>query len=175
MKYSGYEKVAYSLGYYVDKSGQAFNPSGKKIGGNGQHAYSRFHIMINDGKKRKKVSVYIHRFQAFLKFGEKIYKKGLEVRHLDGNRLNNKWENIDIGTHSDNMMDIPKEERIKHASKGNKIYSDEQVKEMYFLYHRQGYSYRQLMDRYNISSEGTVRSLIKDRLCIKDMKGESNG
>jgi site-specific recombinase XerC len=47
-----------------------------------------------------------------------LFKEGIQVRHLDGNYLNNHFENISIGTQSDNNYDIPKIVRIEKAMKG---------------------------------------------------------
>ena len=50
------------------------------------------------GRKR---AVYVHRIVAALKFGRQL-ANGEEVRHLNGDKLNNRIENIDVGTSQDN-------------------------------------------------------------------------
>lgn len=59
--------------------------------------------------------VPVHKFVAFLKFGPKSFN--WLVRHLDGDSLNNSWGNLDLGDGTDNAMDRPRSERIKHAMK----------------------------------------------------------
>ena len=36
-----------------------------------------------------KTKNYTHRLQAYQKYNNEIYNKGIVVRHLDGNKLNN--------------------------------------------------------------------------------------
>lgn len=68
--------------------------------------------------------VMIHKLQAYKKFGNKIFEKGIVVRHLNGNSLDNSWNNIDIGTQSDNMRDRSKEDLKNHAIKASKKRQD---------------------------------------------------
>lgn len=86
---------------------------GKDIKGSVQNrGYLKFNIR-NDRFETHPVP--FHRLQAYQKYGDKIFEDGIVVRHLDGDRLNNSYKNILIGTPSDNQMDIPKETRIKSA------------------------------------------------------------
>ena len=77
------------------------------------------------------------------------------IRHLDGNSLNNKEENIEIGTSSDNMFDIPEKVRIKKSALANRIYSNELIKQIR-KDKELGLSYKDLMKKYNIKSKGTL-------------------
>lgn len=146
-------------------NGECFNPKGQKICGSvSTSGYLCSAIRIN-----KKHAVFrFHRFMGYLKFGDKIYTKGMQVRHLDGNPLNNSWDNIDIGTQSENMHDIPKERRIECALKATqrvKRYSDEDVLEMKRL-RDNGAKYSEIMERFNISSKGTLSFILNDRYCL---------
>ena len=58
-----------------------------------------------------------HRLQAYIKYRELMYKKGIMVRHLNGNRLDNSWDNIAIGTAYDNAQDMTLEERRQRGAK----------------------------------------------------------
>lgn len=161
--FSHYEEIAKSMGYYVDKSGQAYSPRGNKVGTRGKSNYLYFGIRIN---KSKVIKVYIHRLQAFQKFGDKIYEIGLEIRHLNNNCRDNSLHNIGVGTHTENMLDVPKEVRCYNSiNAGNaaKRYSDEQAQEMYQK-HLMGMSYKQIMKEYGISSLGTLSFIINKRI-----------
>lgn len=57
----------------------------------------------------------VHRFQAYVKYKDLIYKEKICVRHLDGNSLNNSIDNIEIGSWTDNRLDIKKEIRTSLA------------------------------------------------------------
>lgn len=46
-----------------------------------------------------------HRVVAFRKYGEIVFEKGIMVRHLDGNKLNNTPNNLAIGYNQDNVND----------------------------------------------------------------------
>ena len=109
----------------------------------------------------KSYPVAVHRLQAFQKFGTRMFESGMVVRHLDGNPLNNSVENIEIGTNSDNMMDIPKEVRITKASHPTHVHL------MIIEDRKKGYSYSELMGKYNISSKGTISFIIKNSLASK--------
>ena len=72
----------------------------------------------NSGKKYYRVSLsrssiitylQVHRLVCWAFIGEQ--KKGMEVRHLDGNSRNNNLSNLCYGTKSDNMQDA-----IKHGT-----------------------------------------------------------
>lgn len=76
------------------------------------------------------------------------------VRHLNGNKLDNSFENIAIGTQQDNMLDKPKHKRIEWAS--HPKYDYESIKKDRLL----GMTYRELMNKYNISSKGTISYII---------------
>lgn len=164
--FSQYEKLAAEKGYYVDNDGKAYSPQGRQVGTCGSSGYLYFGIRID---KKTIIKVLIHRMQAYQKFGEQIYEKGLEIRHLDGCCTNNSYENIEIGTHSQNMCDIPRDIRIKNAyyasSQVKKLrkYTDEEVLEMRRLY-KLGASYNDIMKMYGINSKGTINYLIKKRL-----------
>lgn len=164
-QYHKREKELIEKGYYIDKKGNLYNPKGQKISGyinvNGRRATGI--------RKNNKTSarVYFHRLVAYVKFGDDLYKEGMVVRHLDGNCLNNSWDNIAIGTYHDNKMDIPKERRQKMASNANMKYSNELVK-LIREDHAKGLSYKNLMLKYNISSKGTLSFIINKRMYIEE-------
>jgi hypothetical protein len=152
------EIEAKERGFKVLENGDALNNKGKKVGGryNGYIATS----FRSNGKIKHFMT---HRLQAYQKFGNKIYEEGIVARHLDGNPLNNSCNNIEIGTTSDNMMDIPKEVRIKKASNANKKHSDETVKDIR-KDRKSGMTYKELMYKYGISSKGTMSFIVNKRL-----------
>lgn len=140
--------IAKSKGYYTDKNGNIFSVN-KKI--SLRKAQERYNFTIRYYGKR--VTISVHKFIAYLKYGDEIFNEGIEVRHLDGNSLNNVWDNIAIGTHSENMMDIPEKNRIKKAiNASNKVrrFSDDEVKEILFN-KEAGMSYNKLCIKYNTS------------------------
>jgi hypothetical protein len=125
-----------------------------------KNGYLFFSVRFNNIKHPKNIPV--HRLQAYQKFGDTIFDKNVVVRHLDGNPQNNSYENIGIGTQSENMYDIPKEKRIahaKHASSFNILYDAEKVKEFYYNCK----SYKLTMEQFNIPSKSTLHNIIHKR------------
>lgn len=158
MIYNKYEIIAKGRGYTITSDGTVYSPKGNRVGTHGKGGYKYFSFRIGG----KIVKVYFHRFQAYIKFGDALYEDNIMVRHLDGNYLNNSESNIDLGTNSDNMMDIPKEVRINKSSNASKKYSDELVQAIK-LDKESGMSYKELMIKYDISSKGTLSYIINHR------------
>src|SRR5690348_11367341 len=105
------EVIASKRGYNVSPDGNLFNPKGHKIGHLNNLGYYQTSIRIN-GIKR---ALSAHRLQAYQKHGDQLFNKGILVRHLNGDSTDNSQNNITIGTPHDNIMDIPKELRVKKA------------------------------------------------------------
>lgn len=158
MEYNKYEIIAKEKGYTITPEGVVFSPKGKQVGTYGKNKYMYFSFRLNG----KIVKVYFHRYQAYLKFGNSLYEDGIMVRHLDGDLLNNSESNIELGTNSDNMLDIPKEKRAQKSANANKKYSDDLVLEIKADRER-GMSYKDLMEKYHISSKGTMSNIINKR------------
>ena len=112
---------------------------------------------IRFGLKNKGHGVYVHRLQAYQKFGTKFFEEGIQVRHVNGNSLDNSFENIQIGTHSENMLDIPKEVRIKTSNVAWRKANPRTEKERFEIYKliNNGLSYSQINKRLSVSN-GTL-------------------
>ena len=152
----------YNLGYRVTAQGDMRGLNGKPIGSlcNG---YYRIHVRIKKKLHSKIKNGYInclvHRLQAYQKYGEDIYKKGIVCRHLNGNPLDNSIDNIAIGTQSDNMMDRKKEDRIAHAKLASS-YNQKHNPDVIKKYYAKAKSYKKTMAEFNISSKGTLHYIL---------------
>ena len=158
---------AHSTGYRIDKQGNIISPFNGIINGCIQQEYKQF--CFNDSNKKSQ-NIKVHRMLAYQKYGMDLFEEGIEVRHLDGDSLNNSWDNIAIGTHQENMMDIPKEIRKKSslkastaAAKKNRRFTDLEMKEIRD-YHNHGYTYFETMKKYNISSSGMLWNILKKNM-----------
>lgn len=143
-------------GYTMSKEGILYNPSGKEVKGcdNGKgYLKIGYRYLIYPS-----LPISFHRIQGYLKFGNKIFEKGMMIRHLDNNSLNNHWDNIGIGTSQDNQLDIPLEKRRIMASSPK--YNHQDIINDY----KSGMSYKQLMEKYSISSKGTISHIVKKSL-----------
>lgn len=159
------EQIAYDRGYRVTKDGDLLNPKEKKIGSINNTGYEGTGIWID--KKQQKL--HTHRIQAYQKYGNKLYEDGIVVRHLNGNPLDNSFNNIAIGTYRDNTMDIPKEIRTKScvaAAKTHIKYPKEFVLKLREEY-KEMKSYSELSKKHNMPTS-MVWQLINKRKVFKD-------
>ena len=157
----------YNKGYRVGVDGKLFNPKGREIFGYiNSNGYRKTTIRIND----KFCGLYFHRLQAFQKYGINLFNDGMEVRHLDGNALNNSYDNIAIGTHSENMQDIPAEIRLKKsiiATSNRSVFHDH---ESIINDRNKGMKYSDIMTKYGIKSKGTISFIINSSIKSKSTK-----
>jgi len=109
--FSKYEQIFLDKGYKFDADGNVISPFNRCRKYRVRNKSKYMHIGFNH--EGKHIRVLAHRLQAYIKYGDAIYAKGIVVRHLDGNPKNNKLENIDIGTALDNWNDYLKHEKIK--------------------------------------------------------------
>lgn len=111
-------------------------------------------------------NIPIHRFIGYKKFGDRIFDKSLHVRHLDSNSLNNSYDNIGIGTFSENMMDKSPELRRDTAIKASlaaKKHDHEKIIDL----HKKGYSYDKIMNELGTKSKGTISFIIRKSMEAK--------
>ena len=120
--------MASKAGCVADKNGVVYSKRGRvlslKVRNNLRFRYLSFRIRTSNTAHR---NVYVHRLVAYQKFGDEFLNSGLIVRHLDGNAMNNAFENIALGTDHDNSMDRPRIQRQRHAAKVNQKYSEEEI------------------------------------------------
>ena len=122
--------------------------------------YKRFGIRYG----KQTINISVHRFVAFQKYGEIVFNSDC-VRHLGGDAKNNSFDNIEIGTHQENSLDIPKEVRVataKYASSFIPVYDDETVKSIK-QHHSQTKSYKMTMEKFGISSKATLHNILHNR------------
>ena len=162
-------KNAYDKGYRMSKCGKFIIYKGeiryvKYINNQGYYSF-------NNRIGKDTTPVNCHRLQAFQKFGDDIFKEGIVVRHKNNNPLDNSWENISIGTHSDNMFDKPKELRMEIAvnatrANQNSIRSEE---DRFMIYSEllKGVPYNKISLDHNIS-KGTLSYMKNNSLEYKE-------
>ena len=156
---------AMSKGYTIDDFGNIDSPFGNRLNPSvdrKRSKYRKFSINRYSAPYMCSNKIPVHRFQAYKKFGEQIFREDMVVRHLNGNSLDNSWENIGIGTQTDNSRDIPLEKRTKiaiHAASFNrKYYNNEEIKN----YYSKIQSYRKTMKKFNISSTSTLHYILNN-------------
>lgn len=157
----------FEKGYTIDINGNVFNPKGKKLRlytHTLKNGYSRKEVAIRH--KDVKFQLLVHRLQAYLKFGEIIFEEAVQVRHLDGNSLNNSWDNIEIGTCSENRLDMSDEIRKEISFKAirQKQNNSRPYEQRCLIYEdlKNGVPYSEIMKKHNVSSKGTL-SFMKNK------------
>jgi hypothetical protein len=156
---------AYEIGYRCDEQG---NVSSKKgiinpyINSNG---YLSFSVKVSPPIHHKLASkaVPVHRLQAYQKHGDEIFGENIHVRHLNGNPLDNSYDNILIGSVSENSLDRPKHLRIKNAiNASNKIrrFTDSEILEIKKFHKENKSTYKETMSKFNISSKGSLHYIL---------------
>lgn len=152
------EEIIIGRKYIVTEEGTLLNPSGLTVGTYiGSNGYYVFSIRM----KGKKTQCPVHRIQAYQKYGNKLFEDGIVVRHFNGNSLDNSWSNILIGSQSDNMYDIPEQIRIKKARYATSFvrkYDKKEIRD----FHNIEKSYKLTMEKFNISSKGTLNYILKN-------------
>lgn len=137
-KSNKYIVLAYEKGYRVTEDGRITSHKGRELSKkipNGAR-YPKISLML-DGKRQ---TILAHRFAAYCFFGDKLFKDGIQVRHLNGDRADISFDNIALGTAKDNDADKSPEARkrstdaVIKASTGrppvNRLLNDSQVSEI---------------------------------------------
>lgn len=132
-------------GYRVLRDGTLIGARGKQVGVINIEGYITAGVRF--GGKRKHLPA--HRLQAYQKFGDELFKEGILVRHLNGDSLDNSWDNIAIGTNQENMMDKPKRQRIRDAMT-RKRFSNYQISEILTM-REHGATYKEIGERFRVS------------------------
>ena len=152
--------LAVEKGYTIDKDGNVSYKGKYRRLTLDDKGYYKFTVNAGEGYR---MCVMVHRLQAYYKFGDDIFKPGIVVRHLNGISTDNTYDNIEIGTHSDNMMDKPKDVRLKQAiyasSFATKHNNVQEIKDFY----NDCKSYKKTMERFDIKSKGTLHNILKNR------------
>ena len=165
-KYNDFIRYAAQRGYKVDPLGQVISPLNnilklrkyKTKCKSKDLYYCRFSVKYK-GKSRP---VPVHRFIAYLKFGEAALAPGIQSRHLDSNSLNNCPDNIAIGSGSDNQMDrnpALQKAMAKHAASFLRKLNLQQYISL-LLDHAAGIPYNKLKVKYNLA-KSTVAYIIR--------------
>jgi hypothetical protein len=114
--------LCHNRGYEIIDNKVVFNGKERKLDirykkDNGQSSYASFGIR---NEEVKRIQVFVHHLMAYKKFG-KIFIDGFDssgaeliVIHLDGNTLNNSYDNIILGTRTDARRQREGEKIILH-------------------------------------------------------------
>ena len=147
---------AYLKGYRVIGSKVFLNGRERSLSTN-KHGYYYFSIRVKGDLFSQ---VMVHRLVAFEKFGHAMFAEGIQVRHLNGNPLDNSPINILIGTASENSMDRLYSVRRMSAIKAAYAAKKHNHESIIALYNSTK-SYKAIMYTFGIRSKGTINFILK--------------
>lgn len=100
-------RKAHKKGYTINNDGTPLDPKGNIIAPLlDKDGYEYFNFRYRRVGEDKQGRVYLHRLQAYHKYGEAVINKSIHCRHLNGNKLDNSYKNIFIGDAADNRRDF---------------------------------------------------------------------
>lgn len=155
--------LAIERNYIIDDRGFVYRNGNKLKGSITKEGYLKFNIRNKDNETHP---VYFHRLQAYQKFGEKIFEEGIQVRHLNSNKTDNSWDNIDIGSRSDNMMD-----RSPECRKRSAVIAIRKKQDSIRSYEERCLIYQDLKNGISYNKISKSRNIAKSTL--SDMKNKS--
>ena len=104
-------KQAYLIGYRFDFNTQELVLiSGKRRDGRrvlSKFTYPTFSVKLSGCN----FTVFVHRLAMYQVYGDILFEQGVVVRHLNDIPTDLRFENLAVGTSSDNILDIPPEKR----------------------------------------------------------------
>ncbi len=130
--------------------------------------YGRFAVIKNDGKHLRKLNnktpylsvsakainnskpktFYLHQLVAKVFIGDR--PDNMVVRHLDGNRYNNRVDNLSYGTPEENYADTRKHKTHKGSNNGRSIFNESSAKAIKYLI-QYGIKKQILADAFGVS------------------------
>ena len=135
-------------GYYVSDNGQVFNPEGKRIGKKAPDGYIIHSVRL--GKNSNPIPIGLHRYVAYMKYGDVIFQRGIQCRHLNDIKSDNRPSNISLGTAKDNYND-----RIRNGIGHDIRYNHN---DLIKSYNQVGFN--NTVRKYGVSKE-TLRHIVK--------------
>jgi len=151
---------AVKLGYTVAHDGKIISPyNGVINGGKDDKGYRTVSIRYKNGKS---YPIKVCRLAAYIKFGDIVFNEKIQVRHINGICTDDSFHNIEVGTAKDNAYDRNKVDRVTHAIKAAthiRKFDDKTIHAIR-IKHSIGYTYKELMLEYGITSKGTMSYII---------------
>ena len=152
-------------GYDINKKGELIRKNGtiKSNFRTNKNGYCSVSLRL---KSKYNAQIPVHKLQAYKKYGNEMFANGIVIRHFNGDKTDNSWDNILIGTPSENMLDIPEEIRIKSATTASrKMQNDIRSYEQRCLIYedlKNNIPYSEIMLKHDVSSKGTL-SFMKNK------------
>lgn len=148
------EKIAAELGFKISHDGKILTRCGEVLKPHMNKGYFEYHF----GSRIKRYRLRLHRLQAWQKYGDAMHADGIVCRHLDGNSQNNHWDNIAIGTQSENMMDQSLEVRKSRAQNAANALKKHDWQEVRKFYDEHGW--KTTLAHFRFTSKGSLSYIL---------------
>ncbi|MGW9100392.1 HNH endonuclease [Priestia megaterium] len=93
-------RLASQKGYTINKAGEIINPKGQKVRGSIRKSKNSSYKIFGVSHMGMSRPILVHRFVAYKKYGDLALEAEC-IRHLNHDSLDNRADNIDIGTYKD--------------------------------------------------------------------------
>lgn len=105
----GLFEVPTASDYYVDMQGNVYSSKMGSITEKKKTVANNGYYVVGLTVKKKEITKYVHSLVSVTFYG--VCPSGMEVRHLNGNRLDNRLSNLKYGTKAENVNDM-----IRHGN-----------------------------------------------------------
>lgn len=140
-------------GYRISNYGKVTKKNSDKLQkmNTNEFGYVMCSVKFKDGFYARSV----HRAVAYAFLGD-TYRKGLEVNHIDGNKENNRVDNLEWSTLKEQMQHAYSnnlKEPVQGILQGNSVLTEKEVKEIREIYksHSKEFGMIALAKKYNVS------------------------
>lgn len=114
----------------------------------GSHGY----LFVTLHSKSFKKQFLIHRLVLFTFKGPSDFNE--ECRHLDGNKINCRLDNLEWGTHSDNMCDkLLHNTHNRGERQGLSMLTEEKIKKIREIYNKGGSTQKEVAKNFGVSQQ----------------------
>jgi hypothetical protein len=159
-----FENIVYDMGYRVNNDGEVISMKNYKRKLNlNQEGYLKFTYRSKNGNC---ICCLVHRLMAYQKYGDKIYEDGIVVRHLNGIKTDNRVQNLEWVSQSQNIIHGLKTGLIPSGEKSHRC----KLKKTDIEYIRKNYKYKskefgskKLAQMFGVCY-GTILRIVKNKL-----------
>lgn len=161
-KYNSAIREAFDRGYRILETGEIISPKNKiRVPCFGRSGYPSFNLRINN----RCCTIPAYKLCAYQKYGEFSFSCDC-IRHLDGNRKNTSWNNIELGTFSENQLDKSSDERVRAATIASHSFMmkwDEKDVLNIKAFYKSTKSYKKTMNQFGLKSKGSLYYILHKR------------
>lgn len=152
--------------YYCSKDGDIFSSKGKTLKKLNstikkyKQAYRKARLYVTLRKNNKSYRKFVHQVVMLTFVGD--YPEGKEINHIDGNPLNNKLENLEYVSSSENTRHAFKNGLNKNAGDNHYIAKLDDIKVLTILTLEENSNLTKLSEHFKVA-RSTIQDVVKNR------------